>query len=66
MAELNGVHVLVAEDTDDSREMLRVASEDCGALVTTADSAEEAKQSGRISGLTCWSATSPCQTTGSS
>ncbi len=43
MAELNGVHVLVAEDTDDSREMLRVASEDCGALVTTADSAEEAK-----------------------
>jgi CheY-like chemotaxis protein len=41
--ELAGVHVLVVEDTDDSREMLRVALEYCGALVTTAASATEAK-----------------------
>jgi CheY-like chemotaxis protein len=34
----------VREDTDDSREMLRVALEYCGALVTTAASAEEAKR----------------------
>jgi CheY-like chemotaxis protein len=44
MAELNGVHVLVVEDTDDSREVLRVVLEYCGALVTTAASAEEAKR----------------------
>ena len=43
LGELAGVHVLVVEDTDDSREMLRVALEDCGALVTTAASATEAK-----------------------
>ncbi|HEX9477884.1 MAG TPA: response regulator [Methylomirabilota bacterium] len=42
--DLAGVHVLVVEDTDDSREMLRVALEYCGALVTTAASAEEAKR----------------------
>jgi CheY-like chemotaxis protein len=42
--DLDGVHVLVVEDTDDSREMLRVALEHCGALVTTAASAEEAKR----------------------
>lgn len=42
--DLAGVHVLVVEDTDDSREMLRVALEYCGALVTTASSAEEAKR----------------------
>ena len=41
MAELNGVHVLVVEDTDDSREVLRVVLEYCGALATTAASAEE-------------------------
>src|SRR6266852_6180081 len=41
--DLAGVHVLVVEDTDDSREMLRVALEYCGALVTTA-SAEEARR----------------------
>jgi CheY-like chemotaxis protein len=42
--DLRGVHVLVVEDTDDSRELLRVALEYCGALVTTAASAEEAKR----------------------
>lgn len=44
LGELVGVHVLVVEDTDDSREMLRVALEYCGALVTTAASATEAKR----------------------
>src|SRR6266550_7044049 len=44
LGELAGVHVLVVEDTDDSREMLRVALEYCGALVTTAASATEAKR----------------------
>ena len=44
LGELAGVHVLVVEDTDDSREMLRIALEYCGALVTTAASAEEAKR----------------------
>jgi CheY-like chemotaxis protein len=44
MAVLNGVHVLVVEDTDDSRELFRMALEYCGALVTTAASAEEAKR----------------------
>jgi CheY-like chemotaxis protein len=44
LQDLAGVHVLVVEDTDDSREMLRVALEYCGALVTTAASAEEAKR----------------------
>jgi CheY-like chemotaxis protein len=40
--ELDGLHVLVVDDTDDSREMLRVALEFCGALVTTAATLEEA------------------------
>ena len=44
LQDLVGVHVLVVEDTPDSREMLRVALEYCGALVTTAASAEEAKR----------------------
>ena len=44
LQDLAGVHVLVVEDTDDSREMLRLALEYCGALVTTAASAEEAKR----------------------
>ena len=44
MAVLAGVHVLVVEDTDDSRELFRMALEYCGALVTTAASAEEAKR----------------------
>jgi len=42
--DLVGVHVLVVEDTDDSREVLRLALEYCGALVTTAESAERAKR----------------------
>ena len=42
--DLDGVHVLVVEDTDDSREVLRAVLEYCGALVTTAASAEEAKR----------------------
>jgi CheY-like chemotaxis protein len=41
---LEGVHVLIVEDTDDSRELLRIALEYCGARVTTAESAEKAKQ----------------------
>ena len=42
--DLAGVHVLIVEDTDDSREVLRVVLEYCGALVTTAESAEKAKR----------------------
>jgi CheY-like chemotaxis protein len=42
--DLTGVHVLVVEDTDDSREILRIALEYCGALVTAVASAEEAKR----------------------
>ena len=42
LGELAGVHVLVVEDTDDSLELLRIDLEYCGALVTTAASAEEA------------------------
>ena len=44
LPELAGVHVLVVEDTDDSREMLRVALEFCGAVVTTAATATQAKR----------------------
>lgn len=42
LRDLVGIHVLVVEDTEDSRELLRVALEYCGALVTTAASAEQA------------------------
>jgi CheY-like chemotaxis protein len=42
--DLDGVHVLIVEDTDDSREILRVVLEYCGALVTEAESAERAKR----------------------
>jgi CheY-like chemotaxis protein len=42
--DLDGVHVLVVEDTDDSREMLRLVLEYCGALVTAAESAEKARR----------------------
>jgi CheY-like chemotaxis protein len=42
--ELAGVHVLVVEDTDDLRELLCMALEYCGARVTAAASAEEAKR----------------------
>jgi CheY-like chemotaxis protein len=44
LQDLAGIHVLVVEDTDDSRELFRMALEYCGALVTTAASAEEAKR----------------------
>jgi CheY-like chemotaxis protein len=44
LRDLDGVHVLVVEDTDDSREVLRVVLQYCGALVTTAASKEEAKR----------------------
>ena len=39
---LDGVHVLVVEDSDDSREALRLILTHCGALVTTAGTADEA------------------------
>jgi CheY-like chemotaxis protein len=42
--DLDGVHVLVVADTDDTRELLRIALEYCGAFVTTAASAAEAKR----------------------
>jgi CheY-like chemotaxis protein len=42
--DLAGIHVLVVEDTADSRETLRIVLEYCGALVTAAASAEEAKR----------------------
>jgi CheY-like chemotaxis protein len=42
--ELEGVHVLIVEDTDDSRELLKMVLEYCGALVTAAASAERAKR----------------------
>jgi CheY-like chemotaxis protein len=41
---LDGVHVLVVEDTADSRDMLRFALEYFGARVSTAASASEAKR----------------------
>jgi CheY-like chemotaxis protein len=43
-ARAQGVHVLGVEDTDDSREALRLVLEYCGALVIAAESAEKAKQ----------------------
>jgi CheY-like chemotaxis protein len=39
---LDGVHVLVVEDDDDSREALRQILKHCGALVTTAGTTDEA------------------------
>jgi CheY-like chemotaxis protein len=44
VGDLVGVHVLVVEDTDDSREALQMDLEYCGALVTAAKSAEKAKR----------------------
>ena len=41
---LSGVHVLVAEDTGDPRELFRQALRYCGALVTVVETAQEAKQ----------------------
>ena len=43
-ADLSGIHVLIVEDTPDSREVLRVLLEYCGAEVRTAESAEEGKR----------------------
>ena len=42
--DLSGVHVLIVEDTPDSRELLRILFEYCGAEVRTAESAEEGKR----------------------
>ncbi len=42
--DLAGVHVLVVEDTDDLRELLCMALAYCGARVTAAASANEAKR----------------------
>jgi CheY-like chemotaxis protein len=54
MRDLVGVHVLVVEDTDDSREVLRVALEYCGALVTTAESAQRPSSYWRRFGHMSW------------
>jgi len=45
LQELAGIHVLIVEDTADSREILRVALEYYGALVTTAESVERGSPS---------------------
>ena len=45
MPDLRGVHVLVVEDSDDTRELLREALQYCGASVTTAASKKEAARS---------------------
>ena len=42
---LDGVRVLLVEDTDDTRELLAFALEHCAAVVTTASSATEALES---------------------
>ena len=42
--DLSGVHVLVVEDSPDSREVLRMLLEFCGAEVRTAESAEQGKR----------------------
>ena len=42
---LDGVRVLLVEDTDDTRELLAFALEHCAAVVTTAASATEALES---------------------
>jgi PleD family two-component response regulator len=41
---LSGIRVLIVEDTQDSREMLRMVFEFCGARVRAAASAEEGKR----------------------
>jgi CheY-like chemotaxis protein len=42
--ELDGIHALVVDDTDDSREILRVALEQCGAFVWAAATVEDARR----------------------
>jgi CheY-like chemotaxis protein len=54
LQELAGVHVLVVEDTDDSREMLRIALEYFGALVTTANPSRRPSESWRPFARTSW------------
>ena len=44
---LDGVRILLVEDTDDTRELLAFALEHCSAVVTTASSATEALESFR-------------------
>jgi CheY-like chemotaxis protein len=44
LQDLAGVHVLIVEDTHDSREALQMVLEYCGALVTAAEAAEKAKR----------------------
>jgi CheY-like chemotaxis protein len=39
---LKGIHILVVEDDDDSREMVRTLLQYCGALVTAVSSAQDA------------------------
>jgi CheY-like chemotaxis protein len=39
---LKGIHILLAEDDDDSREMIRTLLQYCGALVTAVSSAQDA------------------------
>jgi CheY-like chemotaxis protein len=46
---LDGVRVLLVEDTDDTRELLAFALEHCAAVVTTAASAAEALEAFRRS-----------------
>jgi CheY-like chemotaxis protein len=40
--ELDGLHLLVVDDEEDTRALLKIVLEDCGARVTTASSAREA------------------------
>ena len=44
---LDGIRILLVEDTDDTRELLSFALEHCSALVTTASSAAEALEAFR-------------------
>ena len=44
---LDGIRILLVEDTDDARELLAFALEHCSALVTTASSAAEALEAFR-------------------
>ena len=44
---LDGVRILLVEDTDDTRELLAFALEHCAAVVTTASSAAEALEAFR-------------------
>lgn len=41
--DLGGIHALIVEDSNDSREVLRLALQYCGALVTSVASASEAE-----------------------